>query len=136
MQSLFQNPGYNSFPTTYDYKSNRTIEMNQRQNMVSYFIEGEYEQNPLELLRMVFYAHGDDITYVIPAMYCTDYFAEEIAAENSGLSNSTFYTDTYKDVIDRKWICPNLTQSTIEPGQKTSLRAEVTACNEAKVMDP
>ena len=116
MQSMNSDPVYNEFPTTYDYQSNRTIQMNWRQNMVSYRLTGPYDLNPLKLLRMVF--ENGLTRETIPAVFCTDYYAEEIAAEKNGLSNSTFYTDTYEDYSGPngyKWICPNLTQSTILP---------------------
>ena len=74
-----------------------------------------------------------DTDIVIPAVYCTDYYAEEIAAEKNGLSNSTFYSDTY---ADDRWICPNLTESTILPGYLNNLQAELDACWKAKEVDP
>jgi len=52
----------------------------------------------------------------IPAVYCLDYYADEIAAEKSGQSNSTFYTDKYGFEGGQgmsKWICPNLTESNL-----------------------
>ena len=73
----------------------------------------------------------------MPAVYCIDYFAKEIAAEQSGQSDSTFYTDTYgfegKDG-ESKWICPNLTDYTITDG--TSFHVEVWDCEDGKDWDP
>ena len=88
---------------------------------------------------MVFRANSVDFP-IIPAVYCTDYYAEEIAAEKNGTSNSTFYTDTYSDSIaldnaPYKWICPNLTESTIFPGYLNNLKVELEACWIAKQVD-
>ena len=65
-------------------------------------------------------------------MYCRDYFAEEIAAEESGQSDSTFYSDTFadpkNDAISR-WICPNLTKTTIT--DNISFEVDVVTCSVA-----
>ena len=94
--------------------------MNWRQNMISYLIKGPgTTTNPLDTLRVVFYSFSSTPN-VIPAVYCSDYYAEEIAAEKSGLSNSTFYTDKYADEGSpywSKWICPDLTKSMIVKDQ-------------------
>ena len=76
---------------------------------------------------------------MITAVYCTDYYAEEIAAETSGQSNSTFYTDTYGDYhrqYQYKWICPNLTETTIQPEYINNLNMIVDSCHIAKNYDP
>lgn len=43
--------------------------------------------------------------------YCKDYFADEIAAEQNGTSDSSFYTDTFSDEdvkVGTSWICPDV----------------------------
>ena len=104
---LYENPEYYSMPSTYDFKSDRTIELDLRKNMVSYKLMSE-DDNPLESLRIVFWS---DFDTVIPAIYCSDYYATEIAAEKSGESTSTFYKDNYDDSAEEgssKLICPAL----------------------------
>ena len=70
-------------------------------------------------------------------MYCIDYYAKEIAAEQSGQSDSTFsYTRAYgflESFVFSKWICPNLTETTIS--EQNFFKAEVYTCADAKVLD-
>ena len=74
----------------------------------------------------------------MPAVYCSDYFAREIAAELNGLSDSVFnYTKAYGDQglpYFSKWICPNLNDTTIL--DDASIKVSVTTCDDAKSYDP
>ena len=76
MYSLYYDPVYNQIPPVLDYAANKTIEMPWEKNMVSYRIRGP-SSNPAETLRVLFY----DQVEIIPAVYCSDYYADEIAAE-------------------------------------------------------
>lgn len=71
----------------------------------------------------------------MPAIYCEDYFAEEIAAEIFGNSNSAFnYTKAYTGGGSygvSKTICPNLQEITSD-----ELNVKVVACEDAKKDDP
>jgi len=87
------------------------------------------------VLRIAFFANSttSDST---PAVYCKDYYADEIAQEKTGLSNSTFYTDTYvidEAISDSQWICPNLTESTITDQPLDNLQLTVYSCQDAKM---
>ena len=75
--------------------------------MPSYFLQGyQGHENPYKTLRLIFQATDGSIA---PAVYCSDYFAKEIAAEKNGETNSSFnYTNSY---AGSKWICPNMTES-------------------------
>ena len=114
MQDLYSDPVYNSLPVTYNFDYEKTIEWDLKENMPSYQLKGPNNINPLESLRVNFF---DGYTgKVVPAVYCTDYYAKEIAAEQSGQSDSTFYSETYADSKipgDSKWIYPNLTETKI-----------------------
>lgn len=59
--------------------------------MIAYHFGADYGLEIFSYIRIVF-KHGLE---TIPAINCTDFFADEIAAEADGRSNSTFYTDTY-----------------------------------------
>ena len=113
MYTLFYHPVYNQLPPEYDYDYNKNIEVDWSLNMVSYMLIDPNLNDPLETLRVVF--QPEQITNdVIPAVYCKDYYADEIAAEKNDQSNSTFYTDKYGflgDYGQSMWICPNLTSS-------------------------
>ena len=49
-------------------------------------------EEAFEYVRIVFH-YGDGTN--IPAIFCKDFYAEEIQAEASGESNSTFYTTNF-----------------------------------------
>ena len=69
-------------------------------------------------------------------MYCSDYFASEIAAEQSDLG---FYSRTYRtdDPLNRAWICPNLTKTeTYDFNSGFQMVAMVQTCTQAKLADP
>ena len=90
--------------------------MDWHRDMVSYKLENvwyfEY-LNPLEFLRLEF--QNGISGGVIPAVYCSDYYKEEIEAEKNGTSTLSFYIDNYDDTAeDRngKSICPNMTKTT------------------------
>ena len=90
--ALYTNPSYNQFPTTYDFAYSKKIDLDLRANMISYAFGSFKPEGAFRYLRIVFTDfNGDNI----PAVLCKDYFAEEIEAEASGESNSTFYTQTY-----------------------------------------
>ena len=122
----YYNPVYNQLPTTFDFNYKKTIDMDWRRNMVSYQIYSkELLAHPLQILRPVF--RPANIGYVIPAVYCYEYYADEIAAEKNGQSDSTFYTDTYLDLYAAgwgrsDWICPNLTDSMVTEIDTNNLR--------------
>ena len=92
----------------------------------------------MDTLRVVFVG----LTGKVPAVYCTDYYAEEIAAEESGQSDSTFYSRTYRDpgpYTDWKsrWICPNLTKTEIDiENPWRYFTAAVVTCAQGKDSDP
>ena len=71
-------------------------------------------------------------------MYCSDYYAEEIAAEQSGQSTATFnYTQAYvggDGPGKSRWICPNLAEITIT--DNSCLTVFVETCVKAKMQDP
>ena len=102
--------------------------------MASYRLYGNGLLDPLNTLRVVFY----DSYYLqnVPAVYCKDYYAQEIAAEESGQSNSTFYTKAYgfKGVPNtNEWICPNLTNTILT--KQGGLLVDVLTCKDAKQFD-
>ena len=109
--------------------------------MVSYSIYGE---DQLKVLRMAFTPNlTEGIAGVfIPAVYCAEYFQDEIEAEKSGQSSSTFYTDTYgykmgdQGLPHSQWICPNLTQSTLSAKGVHNLLATVQECANGVGSDP
>ena len=113
---LYCNPEYNSYPVTVDFDYDKVIKVDWQKNMPSYqLLSPDYDSNPLETLRVVFIDHDREI---VPAVYCSEYFDKQIAAEQSGQSDSTFnYTQAYgyqgTVVGISKWICPNLTETTI-----------------------
>ena len=75
-------PNYNQFPTTYDYGySKQFIDFDLRANMMAYAFESLTSQDALRYFRVVFF-DGDGST--IPAIFCKDFFAEEIQAEANG----------------------------------------------------
>ena len=78
IQDLYFHPVYNSYPTTYDYDYASTFKINLRENMVSYLLTSDDFSNPLKTLRVVF---KSSFLKSVPAVYCQEYFAEEIAAE-------------------------------------------------------
>ena len=62
---------------------------------------------------IIVFSEGNGDGMNIPAIFCKDYFAEEIEAEASGISNSTFYTDTYLVSNGTDRVCPKLDKTTI-----------------------
>ena len=87
---LYFHPKYSQYPVTYDYDYGQTILWDLQKNMPSYQIRSPSIDNPLETLRVLFF---DMNTHeLVPSVYCEDYYAEKIAAELSGQSNSTFYS--------------------------------------------
>ena len=94
--------------------------------MVSYKLLSKFqiaEQKDLYAsLRVVF----ADENGSVPTVYCTDFFAEQIAAEASGLSNSKFYTETFADdLAGYKWLCPNLAQTNVTREARNNLYVQV-----------
>ena len=81
IHDLYLHPVYNSYPVTLDFEYNKTVRVDLHANMPSYWIVGPENQNPLQNIRVVFQTPNLD---VVPAVYCVDYYAEEIAAEQSG----------------------------------------------------
>ena len=88
--------------------------------------------NPLETLRVVFFANN----VTVPAVYCKDYYAKEIEAEQNGQSDWTFnYTKAYakEGVLGySKWICPNLKETTLTDARRLSFLVQVLPCSLAK----
>ena len=83
---------------------------------------------PLTVLRVSFFNNDTFAAVPIPAIYCSEFFASEIAAEKSGESNSTFYTRTYDadaEGASSKWICPNVNTSSIEAVANNNMHAIV-----------
>ena len=91
MHDQYYHPVYNSYPATYNFEYDKTIQLHLNSNMPSYLLQ-RYGANPLETLRVVFFDYYN-MKYV-PAVYCSDYYADEIAAEQQS-DSSTFYSDKY-----------------------------------------
>ena len=80
---------------------------------------------------------------VIPAVYCTDYYAKEIAAEENGSSDPKFFTDMYvvsppdsnATSFYTQWICPNLEEVTIKKDYAQNMVVFVDTCTKAKSKD-
>ena len=113
---LYKNPSYNQFPTTYDFDDSKQIEdFDLRTNMMAYSFYSIY--GPLEVykyFRVAFIEGEGRFQETIPTILCSDYYAEEIQAEASGASNSTFYTDNYSWKLNQTlWVCPNLNKTTV-----------------------
>ena len=68
-------------------------------------------------------------------MNCEDYYADEIAQEKNGQSNSTFYSDTYGYDGNSQWICPNLEKSIITDQPVNNFQHTVYSCHDAKMFD-
>ena len=101
MLDLYYYPVYNSYPVTYDYIYEKNFKWDLYTNMPSYSLLNRNGDNPLKTLRIVFY---DGFSYKFyPAMYCKDYYAKEITDEKSEHSDSTFYTNTYRDPIYKQY---------------------------------
>ena len=74
-----------------------------------------------------------------PAVYCKDLFADQISLEQSGETDSNFFTDNFvlrNDFLDREgftgspmWICPNMSTPVQE------LDMIVYACSKAELYD-
>ena len=128
-------PNYNQYPTTYDYGYTKQInDFDLRQNMMAYSLQSLIQISAFEYLRITFY-DGDGVN--IPAIFCKEYFAEEIQAEASGESNSTFYTDTYApiDYYGTEWVCPNLNKTNITDDRYENINVGVYSCAYAKLKD-
>ncbi len=69
---------------------------------------------------------GNDI--YVDAVYCKDLFADEIAKESDGRSDSNFYTKTYADHARFSWICPNVTEFTVASDELKNIQAHVYQC--------
>ena len=85
--------------------------------------------NPLSTLQVGF----NDTTRVIPAVYCSDLFADQIENEQND-PNSNFYSATYgngnQDGLGTSWkICPNMTN---ESGIDKDFQVIVYTCTQGK----
>lgn len=84
LRGLIKEPNYNQYPTTFDYDYDRNITLNLVENMVSYKLLSKFkvsgQKDLYGSLRVVF----ADENGSVPTVYCTDFFAKQIAAEASG----------------------------------------------------
>ena len=48
------------------------------------------------------------------AVYCTDLYADQIAAERNQSSTTKDFTKAFKDEYGQKWVCPNTTKVVID----------------------
>lgn len=96
--------------------------------MMAFALTSSPSTKAFEYLRFVF----EECTgQPIPAIFCKDFYAEEIQAEANGQSNSTFYTDTYaKTRFLTDWVCPNLNKTTITNKEFSNIEVSVVTCAE------
>ena len=99
--------------------------------MIAYQFYSEPEpESAFAYARMVFFQNDK----AVPAVECSDFFASEIQAEAEGLSESNFYTETFKQTpFFTPWVCPNLNQTELS---NDSLTALLMTCQAAKGNDP
>lgn len=76
------NPDYKRKPTTFDFNYDKEVAVNLRTNMMAYTFGQSYDADEIfTYVRVVFQTQDQDL---IPAVYCSDFFADEIAAEANG----------------------------------------------------
>ena len=96
---------------------------------MAYSFKSSKPQTAFEYLRIQF---TDGKGHNIPAIFCKDFFAEEIQAEASGESNSTFYTDTYASLsYATDWVCPNQNKTNMQTNGYRNIKVFVVSCEYA-----
>ena len=94
-QSTFKDPLFMNLPQTYDYDFSETFEMESKYNVFSFKLVGNsMTQDEIDANLRVTFRDGFFGKH-IPSMYCDVIYSKEIAAEKSGESDSSFYTNTY-----------------------------------------
>ena len=84
-----------NLPQTYDYDFSETFEMESKYNVFSFKLVGNsMTQDEIDANLRVTFRDGFFGKH-IPSMYCDVIYSKEIAAEKSGESDSSFYTNTY-----------------------------------------
>ena len=102
------------------HSSNSTLSFQQNgDSMIAYLVYGgnSTDQSDLNRYLRVTFFEQTNVTTSIPAVYCKDLFAVEIANEKRGDSDDTYFTDAFEtttvlpDVPEGTydWICPNMT---------------------------
>ncbi len=123
----YSSPQFNQYPSLFDFNNRQNINVDFKTNMVAYSVD--QGEDIFSYVRFIFKdVEGGD---VIPAVLCSEYFADEIAAEADGTSDSTFYTDTYADLFNLTWICPNLTETKIIPYVPANFVMYFVSCQQA-----
>ena len=64
------------------------------------------------------------------AVYCTDLYADEIAAERNQSSSTKDFTKAFKDEYGQKWVCPNATKVVID--SVTAFKTHILPCANAQ----
>ena len=102
-------------------------------NMLAYSLQSVTKTYAFSYFRVVFHIDDD----FVPAILCKDFFAEEIQAEASGASNSTFYSDNYGKNLNAysDWVCPDIDKETLSGKQYKNLVAFVLNCETGKKED-
>ena len=133
LTSLYIDPSYISLPEQYDFSQSSTFILDPALNIFSISIESIDDKNRgqsyvNENLRVMFKTKSSNKHAYVDSVYCKDLFADQIAAEKNGTSDSSFFTDTYKDVGDTfgwAWICPNVTSLEASPDVLKNMQAVV-----------
>ena len=97
--------------------------------MMAYSFSSSTPQTAFEYLRIEF---KDGKGTNTPAIFCKDFFAEEIQAEASGESNLTFYTRTYASFSQATdWVCPNQNKTNMTTNVYKNMKVFVVSCEYA-----
>ena len=104
---------------TYDYSAGKIFSLDPKQNTFALrIINGSEDQDGINSnLRVMFRTANVGRHIFTNSTYCKNFFADEIAAELNGTSDSTFFTETFSDPVPKvglSWICPDVSSIEIQ----------------------
>ena len=134
-EALFK-PAFFNYPPRYDFSETHAVISPREGNTLAVAVQVFNETDELDADKEVRVKFLGPLAKRIDAVYCADFYKDEIEQERNGTVKTNYFTDIFGNGNELKWICPDIEQFEID--YNYGLSASVVQCNletEAKYAD-